>query len=161
MKHEDALTQQIWDSLLDTDRSIRYCDQLASRSLFRHRLLSGGMVAASAGVATPLLSPLPEFVAAIFFAGVVVIGIWSLLADYATRAAVSRSLCERYQELKIEWKNLWYQGANQAEVNVLSNKLHQISRNVNIPHDKDLDQKTTEETYSVLPFEFRLETQQQ
>ena len=61
MNNEDGLTQQIWDGLLDTDRAIRYCDKLARKSLRWHPLLSGGLVAASCGVAMPLLSPLLEF----------------------------------------------------------------------------------------------------
>ncbi len=161
MNQEEGIRQQIWDGLLDTDRTIRYCDELASRSLSRHRLLSGGLVAASAGVATPLLSPLPDYVSAIFLAVVVVIGIWSLMADYATKSAVCLSLCQQYQELKLEWKTLWFHGATQAEVTRLSNRTHQISRNINIPNDHALNRKTTEETYATLPFEFRWEAQQQ
>ena len=161
MENEDGLTQQIWDGLIDTERDIRYYDKLANKSLRWHRWLSGLLVAASCGVATPLLSPLPEEVSAFFLAGVVAIGILSLLADYATKAAVSRSLCQRYQELKIEWKNLWYQGATQNEVNALSAKCLQTSRNITFIGDDALNQRTTEEAYLTLPREFGLEISKQ
>ena len=153
MNQEDGLTQQIWDGLLDIEREIRYCHRLAERSARLHRWLSGALVAASAGVAAPLLSPLPDFFAALFFAAVVVIGIWNLLADYATTAVICRLTGERYQDLKQEWKTLWFQGATQSDINALMEKCRRAAANVYIPRDESLNRKTTVEAYEVLPYE--------
>ena len=154
MNHEDGVRQQIWDGLLDIEREIRYCQSLSDRSDRFHKCLSGALVAASAGVAAPLLSPLPDFFAALFFAAVVVIGIWNLLADYATTAVICRLLCERYQELKQEWKTLWFKGATQTEVNALMARCRQVGSNVHIPHNEALNKRTTNEAYQTLPYEF-------
>ena len=154
MEHEDGLTQQIWDGLLDIEREIRYCHRLSERSVRFHKWLSGALVAASVGVAAPLLSPLPDFVAGFFFAAVVVIGIWTLLADYATTAAVCRLLGERYQDLKQEWKTLWFEGGTQADINALMEKCQRVGANVYIPQNEALNKRITKEAYQTLPFEF-------
>ena len=154
MEHEDGLTQQIWDGLLDIEREIRYCHRLAERSVRLHKWLSGALVAASAGVAAPLLSPLPDLVAGFFFTAVVVIGIWTLLADYATTGVVCRLLGERYQELKQEWKTLWFEGGTQADINALMEKCQQVGANVYIPQDEALNKRITKEAYQTLPYEF-------
>ena len=127
MDHRDALTRQIWVGMLDTERAIRYCDKLADKSLRRHRFLSVSLVAASVGVAAPLLEPIPAYVAAIFLAIVTITAIGFLVTDYATKAVVCRVVCGQYRELSEEWRQLWYGEPSQADVNALRGKYNRIS----------------------------------
>ena len=155
MDHRDALTRQIWVGMLDTERAIRYCDKLADKSLRRHRFLSVSLVAASVGVAAPLLEPIPAYVAAIFLAIVAITAIGSLVTDYATKAVVCRVVCVQYRELSEEWRQLWYGEPSQADVNALREKYNRISNNYyDFPSDDALNEKAKDEAYKTLPSEF-------
>ena len=147
---QDALTQQIWDGLISTERAMRYSHILANKSLRWHRWLSGALVAAACGVATPFLLPFPEYVGGAFFACVALISIWYLVTDYPTQAVTCRMLSDQYTELKAEWKRLWYVGASQDDVDRLREKLNRIGRNVNFPDDDGAEKKATDDAYDVL-----------
>ena len=155
MDHRDALTRQIWVGMLETERAIRYCDKLAAKSLRRHRFLSVSLVAASVGVAAPLLAPLPAYVAAIFLAIVAITAIGSLVTDYATKAVVCRVVSVQYRDLSEEWRQLWYGSPYQADVNALREKYNRISNNYyDFPSDDALNEKAKDEADKTLPSEF-------
>ena len=155
MDHRDALTQQIWVGMLDTERAILYCDKLASRSLRRHQLLSIGLTLASCGVAIPLLLPLPEFVAVIFLAVVACTAVFFLVADFSQKNAVCRMVCGQYRELSSEWRNLWYGEASQVDVNALRDKFNRLSNNYhNFTNDDSLNEKAKDEADRSLQSEF-------
>ena len=136
-------------------REVLYCDKLADKSLRRHRFLSVSLVAASVGVAAPLLEPIPAYVAAIFLAIVTITAIGFLVTDYVTKAVVCRVVCGQYRELSDEWRQLWYGEPSQADVNALREKYNRISNNYyDFPSGDALNEKAKDEAYKTLPSEF-------
>ena len=146
--------QQIWVGITDTDRVIRYYDMLSDKLRLKHQVISALLAAIACGAAVPLLTRLPDYLAAVMFFIVAVATIWLLIADYSSKATAARLFCDQYRYLAAEWRQLWYGEPTQAQIDALGGKYNRITGGYDIPVDNKLNRRAMEEADAILPSEF-------
>ena len=102
---EEHIYDQLWVGLTDTDRVARYYDMIADKMSFRHAVSSVFLITVACGAAVPLLTHLPNYVAAVMF---VLASVWTLFANYPAQAMAARLFSDQYKRLSVEWRRLWY-----------------------------------------------------
>ena len=150
----DDIHQQIWVGITDTDRVIRYYDMLSDKLRLKHQVISALLAAIACGAAVPLLTRLPDYLAAVMFFIVAVATIWLLIADYSSKATAARLFCDQYRYLAAEWRQLWYGKPTQAQIDALWEKYNRITGGYDIPVDNKLNRRAMEEADAILPSEF-------
>ena len=146
--------QQIWNGILDTDRMIRYYGMLSDKLRFRHQVASVVLAAIACGAAVPLLTQLPNYLAAVMFFLVAVATIWLLKADYSSKSTAASIFAAQYGYLAIEWRGLWFGQPSQQQIDALWEKYHRIAGGYDIPEDTKLNWKAMYESDLVLTSEF-------
>lgn len=146
--------EQIWVGITDTDRLTRYYAMLADKLRLRHQILSVLLAAIACGAAVPLLTRLPDWLAALMFLLVALATLWLLKADYSAKAAAAALFATQYGRLAVQWRQLWYGQPSQDQINELWNQYHQIASGLDIPIDHKLNQKAMEQADALLPSEF-------
>ena len=112
------------------------------------------MAAIACGAAVPLLTRLPDYLAAVMLFIVAVATIWLLIADYSSKATAARLFCDQYRYLAAEWRQLWYGEPAQAQIDALWGKYNRITGGYDIPVDHKLNRRAMEEADALLPSEF-------
>ena len=147
--------EQIWVGITDTDRLIRYYAMLADKLRLRHQILSVLLAAIACGAAVPLLTKLPNWLAAAMFLLVALATLWLLKADYSAKATAATLFALHYGYLAVEWRQLWYGQPTQEQITALQQKYHQIAGGYDIPIDHKLNHKAMEAADAALPSEFQ------
>ena len=142
----------IWYGLVEAERAVRYCDKLRNRSRHLHRLSGALLTGVALFSATPLITPIPDFIASVFFFAVAVIAIWCLHSDYGAKAASLRSASSQFKVLRDDWGSLWSNpDASQVEIDDLWGRYTSISNMyTDIDEDDNINKVATDEADRML-----------
>ena len=88
------MTQQIWTSLLESDRVARYYSMLADKLRWRHNILTAILII-SATAAASLLAQLPNWVSALVIFLTACVSAWLYVFDYSGKATAATAQAGR------------------------------------------------------------------
>ena len=150
------MRERVWEGILNTDRMIRYFSSLRRKNRTIHSWMVRGTVIGASGAVVSLLAQAPGPVAAAVLFVVSVLTIWASIADYSGKAAMAAAIASQYEDLAVEWKNLWYGKITPEVVNALELRYNKIASGWPLDEDTNLNQKAQEETYEIIPTAFRV-----
>ena len=150
------MRERVWNGILNTDRMIRYFSALGRKNRTIHSWMVRGTVIGASGAMASLLAQFPEAVAVVVLFAVSVATIWSSLEDYSGKAAMAAAIANQYEDLAVEWQNLWYGNITPEVVNALELRYNKIASGWPLDEDTNLNQKAQEETYETIPMAYRV-----
>ncbi len=157
----ETTRNEVWQSLLDVARLIRYYDAYANRRRLYHFILRGLLLFAAAGGVANMLAVLPDFVLPAVSVAIAVLVVVDFACNYARQAAVLHAIGRECGKLEVEWKNLW---ANMNAGSVGDKKAMSINQDLarqllevtswagdaDIREDRKLNEKCAEDAYKVM-----------
>lgn len=157
----ETTRNEVWQSLLDVARLIRYYDAYANRRRLYHFILRGLLLFAAAGGVANMLAVFPDFVVPAVSAAIAVLVVVDFACNYARQAAVLHAIGRECGKLEVEWKNLW---ANMNAGSVSDKKAMSINQELarqlleatlwagdaDIREDRKLNEKCAEDAYKVM-----------
>ena len=149
------IKEQVWRGIYETERVMRYYQKLSDRMQILHDLLTWLTVICAAMAIIPLVINLPTLISVGFFGAVAVSTLWSIHAKYASKATATRFFAERYGDLAIQWRELWYGETDQSAISALWRQYDTIPNGYEIGVNEGLNDKAQREAYKVIPLQFR------
>ena len=157
----ETTRNEVWQSLLDVARLIRYYDAYANRRRFYHFILRGLLLFAAAGGVADMLAVLPDFVTPAVSVAIAVLVVVDFACNYARQAAVLHAIGRECGKLEVEWKDLW---TNMNAGGVSDKRAMSINRELarqlleatswagdaDIREDRKLNEKCAEDAYKVM-----------
>ena len=149
------MRDQIWNGITESYRLTRYYSALSDKFRLRHRVFTVITTLAASGAAVSLLAHAPDWVGITVAFLAACSAVWSSFADYSGKAAMASAASSQYQELAVEWKQLWFGEIAEDQIARLEYKDAAIARGLPIEEDVKMNQKAQEEAYAVVTQDFR------
>ena len=127
-----AMSEQIWEGIVETDRLIRYFHKLSVKHRKRHQITAWGLAVFATGSAGTMIARLPEWSSAILFLIVACVAIASLMLNDSAKSTAARMIADQFQLLGREWRQLWYGECTQEQIETLWAKFYHIPAGVDI-----------------------------
>ena len=153
--HTIHLKRQVWRGIYETDRVKRYYGKLSDRMQRWHDCLTWTTVLCAAMAIIPLAIDLPTLISVGFFGAVAASTLWSIHAKYASKATAARIFAERYSDLAVQWRQLWYGDTSLPDVANLWSQYNSITSGHEISEDEGLNAKAQQEADDDISSEFR------
>ncbi len=149
------LKEQVWIGLTDTDRLIRYYGILSGKLRRKHTFLTWVTILSAAMAIIPLAIELSVLISIAFFGMVVISTLWSIHADYSSKATAANLFSEQYGYLATAWRQLWYGNVTSNDVTRLRQTYDKIPTGYEMAIDEGANEKAQKEAYKVIADEFR------
>lgn len=160
----DRTRQEVWQELLDIDRTCRYYEAVqssATRYRFGIRIATLLLIAGSIAAILDLLPWFNSIVAAIVAVVVTGLTVWDAVADYSKKAAIAQTIHFQCSKLRVEIRDLWLsvddETVDEAEMRQQVRNLALRSKEsenwagfVDITTDQRLNKKTTKAAYDAV-----------
>ena len=150
----EVVQKQVWTGLLNAERLFRYYGLLRDKLNKRNAILTTLTFIAAISGSIFLIQSVPDVISAIAFLLVAVLTFWSIHSRYASKATIAELQCDQYEQLASQWRQLWNQGATQAQVNALNQIDIQITHGRKLDKDSKINEKAQENAYETVAAEF-------
>ena len=154
----DQTRNDVWYSMLDTDRMGRYYGAMTDR-YHRYTVVARLVVAGSAmaGVVS-FVASLPSYAQITFGLVIAIAVILDLVVDFQKKAAVLHTIAVGMDQVSAEWQDLWGrieridEDAARERILELNRQLNSITArtgDIGVAVDRRLNEKCAEATYTV------------
>ena len=161
----DQTRNDVWYSMLDTDRLGRYYQALADRNQRFAIAIKVTLAASAMAGIIALLDVLPDWVQIVAGVLIAVAVVLDLAINHQRKAAILHGISTDLRPIAVEWSDLWGrtermdEDAARERVRELSNLLNTITARaaeVGVGEDRHLNEKCAKETYQVFTDEYGL-----
>lgn len=156
------MRQQVWVGILDSAKYVRYYSLLERKYGKLHFWSSVFLTLAACGAIAPLVGLLTDIISvnigaiitAILFVVVAILTVIIHYAGFAAKATAARLFSDQFQYLEQQWRLLWYEDANEQQVQSLRNECIRLVSGFDLPVDDALNDKAEKEVYESVPKDF-------
>ena len=160
----DRTRQEVWQELLDIDRTCRYYEAVHSSATQWHFFIRIATLLLIAGSITAILDLLPWFnsiITAIVAVLVTGLTVWDAVSGYPKKAAIAQAIHFQCSKLRVELRDLWLsvddETVDEAEIRQQVRYLARTSKEtenwagfVDIDTNQKLNKKTTKAAYDTI-----------